>query len=88
MENIAPLVSIWVVELSLYSLPSGSSREGVYRKKEHPTKADRISGDMPATTIAWKPVAVLTLWHASWRVGAFPKLISPQFVRPFVKSNK
>jgi hypothetical protein len=22
------------------------------------------------------------------RVGAFPKLISPQFVRPFVKSNK
>ncbi len=29
-----------------------------------------------------------TLWHASWKSWAFPKLISPQFVRPFVKSNK
>jgi hypothetical protein len=36
-----------------------------------------------------KPVAVLLYGTQVGRVGAFPKAeVSPQFVRPFVKSNK
>ncbi|MBC8949925.1 transposase [Xenorhabdus sp. TS4] len=33
-------------------------------------------------------MAVLTLWHVSLQSWDTPKLISPQFVRPFVKTNK
>ena len=43
----------------------------------------------PLQPSQWKPVAVLTLWQRKLEeLGHSPKLISPQFVRPFVKSNK
>lgn len=38
---------------------------------------------------SWKPAPVRIIWPASWpHSGTWFKLISPQFVRPFVKSNK
>ncbi|WP_228713090.1 IS110 family transposase [Klebsiella pneumoniae] len=57
--------------------------------KNSPTKANRISGDMPATTIAMEACGGSHFMARKLEeLGHFPKLISPQFVRPFVKSNK
>jgi hypothetical protein len=71
-----------------YSL-SGSSWEGRLPQKIHPTKANRISGDMRSNNHRDGSLWRFSLYGTqAGRVGHFPKLISPQFVRPFVKSNK
>ena len=56
--------------------------------KIHPTKANPISGDMLSNNHRDGSLWRFSLYGTIGRVRHFPKLISPQFVRPFVKSNK
>ena len=85
MENI--VVSIWVRTLSIFIVRIIVGRP--FTVKIHPTKANRISGDMPSNNHRDGSLWRFSLYGTqAGRVGAFSKLISPQFVRPFVKSNK
>ncbi len=61
----------------------------LFTVKIYPAKVDRIFGDMPRYNHRNGSLWRFSLYGTQvGRVGAFPKLISPQFVRPFVKSNK
>ncbi len=89
MENIA-LIGIDLGKNSFHIHCQDHRGKAVYRKKFTRPKANRISGDMPpATTIAMEACGGSHFMARKLaELGHFPKLISPQFVRPFVKSNK
>ncbi len=87
MENIALIGIDLVRTLSIFIVRIIVGRP--FTVKIHPTKANRISGDMPGNNHRDGSLWRFSLYGTqAGRVGAFPKLISPQFVRPFVKSNK
>jgi transposase len=87
MENIALLVSIWVKTLSIFI--ARSSWKAVYRKKFTRPKLIEFLATCPATTIAMEACGGSHFMARKLEeLGHSPKLISPQFVRPFVKSNK
>jgi hypothetical protein len=87
-KTLRLLVSIWVRTLSIFIVRIIVGRP--FTVKIHPTKANRISGDMPGNNHRDGSLWRFSLYGTqAGRVrGHFPKLISPQFVRPFVKSNK
>jgi transposase len=87
MENIA-LIGIDLGKNSFHIHCQDHRGKAVYRKKFTRPKLIEFWRHAQQQPSRWKPVAVLTLWHARAELGHFPKLISPQFVRPFVKSNK
>ena len=79
------LVSIWV------KIPSILDRHGkaVYRKKYTRPKLIEFLATCPATTIAMEACGGSHFMARKLTaLGHIPKLISPQFVRPFVKTNK
>ncbi len=87
MENIA-LIGIDLGKNSFHIHCQDRRGKAVYRKI-YPAKVDRIFGDMPRYNHRNGSLWRFSLYGTQvGRVGAFPKLISPQFVRPFVKSNK
>jgi transposase len=68
---------------------SGSRGKAVYRKKFTRPKLIEFLATCPATTIAMEACGGSHFMARKLEeLGHFPKLISPQFVRPFVKSNK
>ncbi len=87
-KTLRLLVSIWVRTLSIFIVRIIVGRP--FTVKIHPTKANRISGDMLRQQPSrWKPRGGSHFMARKLEeLGHFPKLISPQFVRPFVKSNK
>jgi transposase len=87
MENIA-LIGIDLGKNSFHIHCQDRRGKAVYRKKFTRPKLIEFLATCPATTIARKPWRFSLYGTQVGRVGAFPKLISPQFVRPFVKSNK
>ncbi len=63
--------------------------KAVYRKKFTRPKLIEFLATCPATTIAMEACGGSHFMARKLEeLGHFPKLISPQFVRPFVKSNK
>ncbi len=87
MENIA-LIGIDLGKNSFH-IHCQDHRGRPFTVKIHPTKANRISGDMPGNNHRDGSLWRFSLYGTqAGRVRHFPKLISPQFVRPFVKSNK
>jgi transposase len=85
MENIA-LIGIDLGKNSFHIHCQDHRGKAVYRKKFTRPKLIEFLATCPATTIAME--ACFSLGTQAGRVRAFSKLISPQFVRPFVKSNK
>ena len=84
-KTLRSLVSIWV------KIPSILDRHGkaVYRKKYTRPKLIEFLATCPATTIAMEACGGSHFMARKLTaLGHIPKLISPQFVRPFVKSNK
>jgi transposase len=87
MENIA-LIGIDLGKNSFHIHCQDRRGKAVYRKKFTRPKLIEFLATCPLQPSQWKPVVALTLWHASWKSWGIFLLISPQFVRPFVKSNK
>ncbi len=86
-KTLRSLVSIWV-KLFPYSLPDRRGK-AVYRKKFTRPKLIEFLATCPATTIAMEACGGSHFMARKLEeLGHSPKLISPQFVRPFVKSNK
>jgi hypothetical protein len=71
MENIA-LIGIDLGKNSFH-IHCGSSRKAVYRKKFTRPKLIEFWRHAPLQPSQWKPVAVLTLWHASWKSWGIPQ---------------
>ncbi len=88
-KNIA-LIGIDLGKNSFHIHCQDRRGKAVYRKKIYPAKVDRIFGDMPRYNHRNGSLWRFSLYGTQvGRVGGIPpKLISPQFVRPFVKSNK
>ncbi len=73
MENIA-LIGIDLGKNSFHIHCQDRRGKAVYRKKFTRPKLIEFLATCPATTIKqWKPVAVLTLWHASWKSWGIPQ---------------
>nr|CAC9196629.1 Uncharacterised protein [Escherichia coli] len=73
MENIA-LIGIDLGKNSFHIHCRDRRGKAVYRKKIYPAKVDRIFWrHAPLQPSQWKPVAVLTLWHASWKSWGIPQ---------------
>ncbi|CAM3643219.1 IS110 family transposase [Rouxiella silvae] len=88
MENIA-LIGIDLDKNSFHIHCQDRRGKAVYRKKFTRPKLIEFLATCPATTIAMEACGGSHfIARKSEELGHFPKLISPQFVRPFVKSNK
>ncbi len=86
-KTLRSLVSIWVKTLSIFIAGIVAGR--LFTVKIYPAKVDRILATCPATTIAMEACGGSHFMARKLEeLGHSPKLISPQFVRPFVKSNK
>jgi transposase len=86
-KTLRLLVSIWVRTLSIFIVRIIG--KAVYRKKFTRPKLIEFLATCPATTIAMEACGGSHFMARKLaELGHFPKLISPQFVRPFVKSNK
>jgi hypothetical protein len=70
MENIA-LIGIDLGKNSFHIHCQDHRGKAVYRKKFTRPKLIEFLATCPAQPSRWKPVAVLTLWHASWKSWAF-----------------
>ncbi len=88
MENIA-LIGIDLGKNSFHIHCQDRRGKAVYRKKFTRPKLIEFLATCPATTIAMEACGGSHFMARKLEeLGHFPKLISPQFVRPFVKSNK
>jgi transposase len=88
MENIA-LIGIELGKNSFHIHCQDRRGKAVYGKKFTRPKLIEFLATCPATTIAMEACGGSHfLARKLEELGHFPKLISPQFVRPFVKSNK
>ncbi len=88
MENIA-LIGIDLGKNSFHIHCRDRRGKAVYRKKFTRPKLIEFLATCPATTIAMEACGGSHFMARKLEeLGHFPKLISPQFVRPFVKSNK
>ncbi len=88
MENIA-LIGIDLGKNSFHIHCQDRRGKAVYRKKFTRSKLIEFLATCPATTIAMEACGGSHFMARKLEeLGHFPKLISPQFVRPFVKSNK
>ncbi len=87
-KTLRSLVSIWVKTLSIF-IADRRRGKAVYRKKFTRPKLIEFLATCPATTIAMEACGGSHFMARKLEeLGHSPKLISPQFVRPFVKSNK
>ncbi|KGB08004.1 transposase family protein [Enterobacter cloacae] len=87
MENIALIGIDLGKTLSIFIARIVAGR--LFTVKIYPAKVDRILATCPATTIAMEACGGSHFMARKLEeLGHSPKLISPQFVRPFVKSNK
>ena len=87
MENIALIGIDLGKTLSIFIAVIVAGR--LFTVKIYPAKVDRILATCPATTIAMEACGGSHFMARKLEeLGHSPKLISPQFVRPFVKSNK
>lgn len=69
----------------------GNDRNGktIFRKKLRRAELKKTVATLPACTIAMEACATAHYWAREFRaMGHEVRLISPQFVKPFVKSNK
>ncbi|QLS42562.1 IS110 family transposase (plasmid) [Citrobacter freundii] len=88
MENIA-LIGIDLGKNSFHIHCQDRRGKAVYRKKFTRPKLIEFLATCPATTIAMEACGGSHFMARRLEeLGHSPKLISPQFVRPFVKSNK
>jgi transposase len=88
MENIA-LIGIDLGKNSFHIHCQDRRGKAVYRKKFTRPKLIEFLATCPATIIAMEACGGSHFMARKLeKLGHFPKLISPQFVRPFVKSNK
>lgn len=88
MENIA-LIGIDLGKNSFHVHCQDRHGKAVYRKKFSRPKLIEFLATCPATTIAMEACGGSHFMARKLtELGHTPKLISPQFVRPFVKSNK
>ncbi|BDO00179.1 IS110 family transposase (plasmid) [Citrobacter braakii] len=88
MENIA-LIGIDLGKNSFHIHCQDRRVKAVYRKKFTRPKLIEFLATCPATTIAMEACGGSHFMARKLEeLGHSPKLISPQFVRPFVKSNK
>lgn len=88
MENIA-LIGIDLGKNSFHIHCQDRHGKAVYRKKFTRPKLFQFLATCPATTIAMEACGgAHFMVRKLTELGHTPKLISPQFVRPFVKSNK
>ncbi|WP_407206052.1 IS110 family transposase [Citrobacter freundii] len=88
MENIA-LIGIDLGKNSFHIHCQDRRGKAVYRKKFTRPKLIEFLATCPATTIAMEACGGSHFMARKLEeLGHSPKLISPQFVRPFVKSNK
>ena len=87
-KTLRLLVSIWVRTLSIFIVRIIVGRPFTVKKFTRP-KLIEFLATCPATTIAMEACGGSHFMARKLEeLGHFPKLISPQFVRPFVKSNK
>lgn len=88
MENIA-LIGIDLGKNSFHIHCQDRHGKAVYRKKYTRPKLIEFLATCPATTIAMEACGGSHFMARKLtELGHIPKLISPQFVRPFVKTNK
>ncbi|MFT2793917.1 IS110 family transposase [Serratia sp. T13T92] len=88
MENIA-LIGIDLGKNSFHIHCQDSNGRAVYRKKFTRQKLFEFLAQCPATTIVMEACGGANFMvRKLTELGHTPKLISPQFVRPFVKTNK
>lgn len=88
MENIA-LIGIDLGKNSFHVHCQDRHGKAVYRKKFTRPKLIEFLATYPATTIAMEACGGSHFMARKLtEPGHTPKLISPQFVRPFVKTNK
>ncbi len=88
MENIA-LIGIDLGKNSFHIHCQDRRGKAVDRKKFTRPKLIEFLATCPGTTSAMEDCVGSHLReHKLEGLGHFPKLISPKFVRPFVKSNK
>lgn len=88
MENIA-LIGIDLGKNSFHVHCQDRHGKAVYRKKFTRPKLIEFLATYPATTIAMEACGGSHFMARKLtELGHTPKLISPQFVRPFVKTNK
>ncbi len=86
-KTLRSLVSIWVKTLSIFI--AGIVVGRLFTVKFTRPKLIEFLATCPATTIAMEACGGSHFMARKLEeLGHFPKLISPQFVRPFVKSNK
>ncbi len=88
MENIA-LIGIDLGKNSFHIHCQDRHGKAIYRKKFSRSKLIEFLATCPATTIAMEACGGSHFMARRLaELGHSPKLISPQFVRPFVKTNK
>ncbi len=88
MENIA-LIGIDLGKNSFHVHCQDRHGKAVYRKKFTRPRLIEFLATCPATTIAMEACGGSHFMARKLtELGHTPKLISPQFVRPFVKTNK
>ncbi len=88
MENIA-LIGIDLGKNSFLVHCQDRHGKAVYRKKFTRPKLIEFLAACPTTTVAMEACGGSHFMARKLvELGHFPKLISPQFVRPFVKTNK
>ncbi|WP_025155369.1 IS110 family transposase, partial [Morganella morganii] len=88
MENIA-LIGIDLGKNSFHIHCQNRHGKAIYRKKFTRQKLYEFLATCPATTIVMEACGgAHFMVRKLSELGHTPKLISPQFVRPFVKTNK
>lgn len=88
MENIA-LIGIDLGKNSFHIHCQDQHGKAIYRKKFTRQKLNEFLATFPATTIVMEACGgAHFMVRKLSELGHTPKLISPQFVRPFVKTNK
>lgn len=88
MENIA-LIDIDLGKNSVHHHCQDSHGKALYRKKFTRPKLIEFLATCPATTIVMESSCGSHFMARKFtELGHTPKLISPQFVRPFIKTNK
>ncbi|SFQ33881.1 hypothetical protein SAMN05216190_1715, partial [Pseudomonas borbori] len=87
--NKVALVGIDLGKHSFHLHGQDGAGRAVFRKKFSRLQMMRLFGNLPACTVVMEACAGAHFTARELnKLGHVAKLISPQFVRPFVKSNK
>jgi len=88
-ERVAKVVGIDLAQRSFHGYGVDERGQRVISKTFTRTRLSEFMANLPACTVAMEAGSSAHSWARTFRtVGPEVRLIAPQFVKPFVKSNK